>query len=644
MKCLLVIFAAGIVFADEIPQWVRAEAARTVPVYSAKVSSVVLLQEEQLTVAPDGRRTMRERGVIRILQRSRDAITAWRSYNTKSGRIREFRGWLLPPDGREQVFKPDQVLDVALSLKYTYDEGRAKALECPPTAAPGSVFAYEIFEEEKTIFTQYMYQFQGRMPVLTSRFILSLPAGWEQRDVVFNHPTFTPTMKGATYTWELRDLPWIEHEEHSPGLDLLAPRLGVTCFPPQESTSGMRALTDWSSVGEWLSGLMEPAAEPDEAVRERAAALTAGATSALDRIRAIAAHVQKVNYVSVQMNLTRGGGYTPHNAGQVLSRNYGDCKDKAALMKALLRAAGIESHIAVVYSGNRRHVRPEWPSSLQFNHAIIAIRVPGDIASGAAADYPRLGRLLWFDPTAAYTPLGDLPREEQGSQMLVLAGGKGELVTAPLLAPETLRVDSEIEARLDTAGALKATLQRRYLGDSGASMRASLAQDGIEELQRSFEGSFAQRLGRVKLGKIEPQDQVSEAIFKVRLDYVVEQFGQIQANLRLIKPALLVPGTRYSFAAKDRTLPVRLVASLRQDRIVIQLPKGIKVDEIPDAADLRTPYGTYRAGYRNDGEQLTFQQSLEVPDLIVPASEYPVIREFFDKIAGYQQAVVVLVK
>ena len=35
---------------------------------------------------------------------------------------------------------------------------------------------------------------------------------------------------GSTYTWELRNLPWIEPEEYSPSLASLTPRLMVSYF------------------------------------------------------------------------------------------------------------------------------------------------------------------------------------------------------------------------------------------------------------------------------------------------------------------------------------------------------------------------------------------------------------------------------
>lgn len=66
---LVLVFSAGLSrAAEEIPQWVRDAASMPVHSYPAKVSSVALLSEEAVTVDVDGRRLMRERGAIRILQ------------------------------------------------------------------------------------------------------------------------------------------------------------------------------------------------------------------------------------------------------------------------------------------------------------------------------------------------------------------------------------------------------------------------------------------------------------------------------------------------------------------------------------------------------------------------------------------------
>ncbi len=212
---LIALTATSLQAAEDAPTWVHEAAAQNVPDYPSKVTSVVLLQEEMVTVDPDGRRVMRERGAIKILQPAGDPLRSYRTYNVKNGRIRDFQGWLISPGGKAVPYAKNRMIDVALSRDYVYDEARAKVLECG-AAAPGSVFAWEVTEEEKTIFTQDRYGFQGRDPVLISRFILNLPQSWEARGIVFNHEKLDPQVANGAYTWELRNLPWIEGEDYSP--------------------------------------------------------------------------------------------------------------------------------------------------------------------------------------------------------------------------------------------------------------------------------------------------------------------------------------------------------------------------------------------------------------------------------------------
>jgi hypothetical protein len=631
---------------DSVPPWVH-EAASIVPnkEFPAKVDSVVLFHEEHLTVAPDGKWFTTERGAIKILQSGRKRVSAWRAYNTKTGRIRDFRGWLILPSGKEIEYQKNSVLDQALSAEYTYDEGRAKRLDCDPDAPPGSVFAYEVTQEEDTVFTTYPYRFQDSVPVVQTRFVLTLPAAWEARAAVFNHDEVQPRVEGSTYSWELRDLPWIEREEHSPGFESIAPWIGVTYFPAAGSNPSLRSLKDWSAVSQWLSGYMDPPAEPTAMVRAKSAELTSGARTELDKIRAIAAFAQQTNYVEVAMNLTRGGGYTPHSAEQVLTRNYGDCKDKAGLMRSLLKSAGIDAYTVAIFSGDREYVRPEWPSPNQFNHAIVAVKVSPETTAATVLNHPRLGRLLIFDPTDPVTPVGDLPSQEQAGYALVVAGLDGELIRMPQLPPASARIERSVEARVDDSGRLTAHLVTEYFGQAGSSVRYQISHGGTEQLKKNLERAYSGRLGGVTLDKISPADHATENRMELAVDLGVGQFGQfMQQKMLVLKPGVLAPDAEYVFSNKERKLPVRLESRLRQDSVVIQLPAGFSIDEIPDPIEIDSPYGVYRASWKIADQSVTFEQSLEIKDTLAAPNEYAKVKDFFDKVLGGQSAPVVLLK
>src|SRR5262249_4558424 len=158
----------------------------------------------------------------------------------------------------------------------------------------------------------------------------------------------------------------------------------------------------------------DPQTQLNEALVAKARTLTANAKTEFERIRAIASYVQNINYISIQTGLGRGGGYRPHPAIDVFAKSYGDCKDKANLMRAMLKALAIGGYPVIIYSGDPTYVHEEWPSPQQFNHCIIAVKISDETPAATIVKHPILGRLLIFDPTDPDTPLGELPEDEQG--------------------------------------------------------------------------------------------------------------------------------------------------------------------------------------------------------------------------------------
>ena len=629
---------------DDAPGWAHDAAVKPAPAYPPKVDSVMLVYNEHLTVAADGRRTTVEQGAIRVLRAARGSLGAYAPYNERRAKIREFHAWLIVPGERDFAYKPSVFVDGAVSPDQTYSEGRFRSITVDMSAAKaGTVFAWEYVVEEKSVFTFDEFTFQHHNPVLSSRYTLSLPPGWTAKGAIANHAPVEPVVAGGEYTWTVENLPWIEDEEHAPSDAQVSPRICVRFFPAADAGAMLAPLEDWAGTSRWLTGFADPSAEASAPVAAQSAKLIADAVTEHDKIARIAAYVQKVNYVSVQLNLLRGGGYTPHRAESVLERNYGDCKDKATLMRALLKAAGIDSYLVVISATDRDWVRPEWPVP-QFNHAIMAARVSKDTNLPSVLDHPRLGRLLFFDPTDTDTPLGSLPIQEQGSQALVLAGERGELVTMPLLDPALNRMESEVEATLNSDGRVRVTAQRRHFGTSARYLRGMFARESADEARKYYERVLSQRLGGLELHSVLPADRPADHVLGVKLEFDALKFSQTQGRLVLVKPGLLMPGSRYVFTSDKRTLPVRLFAERRIDRVTMTVPESLQPDDVPDPIELRSRYGLYKASYTIKDGKVVVEQRLEVNDAIVPAAEYAALRDFFTQVSGYEHSAVVLTR
>ena len=99
--------------------------------------------------------------------------------------------------------------------------------------------------------------------------------------------------------------------------------------------------TSWQQVGAWYRGLQQAPLAVTPAIQVKADALTKGLTTDEDKVRAIFNDVAlHIHYIGLEFGI---GRYQPHPADDVLSNEYGDCKDKHTLLASLLKAEGIDA-------------------------------------------------------------------------------------------------------------------------------------------------------------------------------------------------------------------------------------------------------------------------------------------------------------
>ncbi|MBL8115086.1 MAG: DUF3857 domain-containing transglutaminase family protein, partial [Acidobacteria bacterium] len=421
------LLAADAAYGADVPGWLREAAGAAASPPRKGVVAEVLLAERTVTYDPSGRSTATERRVVRVLDRAgREEARAVVPYLTDTTKISDLKGWILQPGGEVRELGKKETVDVAAAANDVYNEARVRALVGGDLVEPGGVFGAEWTVDDRSVFSQFDWRFQGRQPVRLSRLTLVLPAGFTHEAVAFNRSEGLPkTEIAGGVRWELRDLPALLTEDEAPPLTRLSPRLAVSVFAPPSAREAGPAFRSWADVSTWFHTLSIPSADSSASLTQRARDLTRDARTPFEKTAAVGRYVQGLNYVSIQTGLGRGGGYRPHAASLVLEKGYGDCKDKANLMKTLLREVGVASDLVSVYLGDASYVRDEWPSPRQFNHAILAVRLPEEsgapstTVAPAVARHAALGLLLFVDPTAQHTPVGELPESLQGSRGLI---------------------------------------------------------------------------------------------------------------------------------------------------------------------------------------------------------------------------------
>jgi len=212
----------------------------------------------------------------------------------------------------------------------------------------------------------------------------------------------------------------------------------------------------WDEVGRWYWNLQKDRIEPTAAIRAKAAELTKGMTDDAAKLHALYSFVStQYRYIGIAFGI---GRYQPHAAEDVLTNNYGDCKDKHTLLASLLQASGITLHPALISSTWK--LDPEVPSPAQFDHII------GYLPQGKDS--------VWLDTTPEVAPFGYLLTPLRDKQALVMSGEKSiQLVTTPADPPFPSTQAFKIDGKLSDDGTLEAKVEDTTRGDAEVVLRAA---------------------------------------------------------------------------------------------------------------------------------------------------------------------------
>jgi len=628
------------------PAWMKQAAASSIPSYPKDVSAVVLHQEQQVTLGSDGKLVTVENYAVKLLSRDgRDNAIARAFYLVSAGKIRSIEAWLIRSDGTVKSYEKSDILDIIADPDDVYNEGRIKVIDGSREVDTGHIFGYTVVSEDLPLFYQDNFAFQDRLPSLVSRYTLNLPSGWKASSTSFNTPDVKPSVNGSSYVWEMRNLPPIPPEPLSPSFRNLVPRIAINYSPGDASQSPMRVFSDWTDVSRWASSLYDPQVVITDEIAIKARELTANSKTEFEKIYAIGTYVQNLQYISIDIGVAYGNGYKPRASDLVLRRGYGDCKDKANLMRAMLKTLKIDSYPIAIYSGDPHYVRAEWASPRQFNHAIIAVKVGDTTESPTVMNHPKLGRLLIFDATDAYTPVGDLPDYLQGSNALIIAGDSGGLSQMPITPPDSDLLQRDIAVTLSELGEIKGKISEKSIGQTSAYMRREYRSLSAGDFRKVIEGWLTRGATGAQLVTLNAKDKQPDTGFDLDVEFSAARYGQLMQNRLLVfKPVIVGRRNSISFTEPKRSHPIEIESNAMRETVTYTLPVGFAVDEMPEPVKLETEFGKYTTSFESKDGKLVVSRQLTMNRKTIAADKYASVKDFFSKMHEAEQAPVVLIR
>ena len=451
----------------------------------------LLLVETHYEFDRQGRRQCSTRQVIRFL--TTKGVSDWASLEglwTPWCEDRpQLRARVIAPDGAVRELDPRSIGEAPVEQEPSIWSDR-KILRAPlPAVRPGCIAETEaVLRETQPYFAQGVIKHVPLAyfhPMREWRLIIDypdqLPVRYEVRGSDIK-PVQSRSDGQSRLVFEARDVKPLKLQD----MELYAPP-EVPLFPEVAFSTGK----SWKEVAGGYEALVEK--QMDVNVVQNLARETAG--TGASREQAAARLLTKVQQLVRYTGLEFGNAtIVPQSPRDTLARRYGDCKDQATLLTAMLRSAGFPAHVALIHAGLRTDIAGDLPGLDAFNHAIVC--VPGNPP-------------LWLDPTDKYAPAGQLPLSDQGRLALLATRLVDTLAKTPVADYRQNYDGMVLDYTLADSGACRVREVHEARGSCGERLRSFVASQNEEDLRKAWEAYFGREFRAKTLLKFEhgaPQD------------------------------------------------------------------------------------------------------------------------------------------
>ncbi|MFZ4394387.1 MAG: DUF3857 domain-containing protein [Kiritimatiellia bacterium] len=397
---------------------------------------------------------------------------------------------------RAEIIKPDSTriaIDPARNVRVMVDPGQMGANIYDPNnkVFQLSIPGIEIGDVLHLVALHTVYKarvpntwadhnaFEGDSPIQSCTYEIAAPAGLPIRHCLLRAPV-SNTITYATHAlpdgrllhrWTIRDVPQMFPEPDMPALHTVVQRILLSTSP------------DWPTLSRWYDKLCQPRLDTvTPEMRITVSNLVAGIPERDGQIRSLFKFVsQDIRYMGITTENV-APGYEPHDVCMTFSNRYGVCRDKAALLVAMLRLAGFESYPVLINVGAR--MDPEAPVPY-FNHAIVGVVKPE-------------GGYLLMDPTNENTR--DLFPAYLCNRSYLVANPTGDVLRVSEVPPaEQQLVRIRTRGTLDEAGTLTLDLTLAFEGINDTAYRGKFLRSKPDERRRYFEGLLKSRLAGAEI-------------------------------------------------------------------------------------------------------------------------------------------------
>ncbi len=299
--------------------------------------------------------------------------------------ISDLEAYTKVPDGNRfrKIKVTDMKTESSTSSGIFFDDSKETAFDFP-SMTKGSISNVSYTEFLKDAHLLIPFYFTSYMPVINARFTVSCPNDMELKYIIKNNESqqvlVTEEKKGrqTVYTFTSSDLKFKDRYGDAPPRSHFEPHV-IIRIASYKNDNGEKIsfLSDVKDLYNWNYAFLKNVnAQESPLLKQLADSLTANATTENEKAKKIYTWVQNhIKYVAFENGLE---GFIPRQAVDVCNKRYGDCKDMASLLTALLKEAGLKAYFTWIGTRDIPYKYTEVPLPITDNHMISTVNIGND--------------------------------------------------------------------------------------------------------------------------------------------------------------------------------------------------------------------------------------------------------------------------
>ncbi|MBU8899030.1 DUF3857 domain-containing protein [Corallococcus sp. M34] len=585
----------------------------------ANEDAVYLVDNTYVRVQKSGLSSRLQQMVVKVLnQRGVDSFRSLPvTYSPDRQEVRVLRARVTKPDGSVVESYGDNDRNINEPWTGMYYDARAKVISFPSLAAGDTLeLTYRLDDTaQDNLLSDYwgdVESVQGVYPKVRFQYLVDMP---KERPLYWNKSR----LAGVQQAQETVDAGRVLYRFNARSVSKVVPEPGMPGWSEVAQNLHVSTYKTWDQVGRYWWGLVRDQLQPNAELKATVEQVLQGVDrkDELAVVRAIYSFVvTNTRYVALEFGIH---GFKPYRVDRVLARRFGDCKDKASLIHAMLKVAGVDSRLVLLRMRNLGTLDAEPASLAAFNHAITYV--------------PKFD--LYLDGTAEFHGAKEMPSADRVANVLVVdPDGKSNFLVTPEAKAEDNATQLSMDVALRPDGGAEVQGTSTVAGQSAPDYRRAYRPEATRK--STFERAWAQSFPGLTVREVKLSDTT-------KLD------DDVTLNFRMSIPryAEVLPGGSLRFLpfGTGRTYQ-QAYAALAERRfdLVMQgpwlntfalrytLPGGYTVAELPQAVEEQTPFGRLKLSYRVEQGTLIAEGEVALTQARIKADDYPKFREFLGRV------------